>query len=67
MEVMVGKKMMMRREIMKVLPSALPRVTSQSSSLRGTTDACMIVNMHGSVSAGKLWVVHGSDDCYGTN
>ena len=52
---------------LKVLPSALPRVSSQSSSLRGSTDACMIVNMHGSISAGKLWVVHGSDGCYGTN
>ena len=52
---------------LKVLPSAVPRVSSQSSSLRGSTDACMIVNMHGSISAGKLWVVHGSDGCYGTN
>ena len=52
---------------LKVLPSAVPRVTSQSTSLRGSTDACMIVNMHGSISAGKLWVVHGSDGCYGTN
>ena len=50
---------------LKVLPSATP-VTTSHPPLCGSTDACMIIDMHGSISSGKLWVVHASDGCYGT-
>ncbi len=55
-----------RSSILKVLPSDTPMLTSQSS-LCGSTDGCIIIDMHSSISSGKLWVVHASDGCYGTN
>ena len=53
----------------KVLPSPTPDTSSivKGHPLRGTTDACIVLDVHKMLMDSIPLVVHSSDNCYGTD
>ena len=55
-----------RSSLLKVQPTDNPGPVG-SSQLRGRSDACFLINMHASITAGTEWIKYTNDGCYGTD
>ena len=52
--------------LLKVQPTDNPGPVG-SSQLRGRSDACFLINMRASITAGTEWIKYTNDGCYGTD